>query len=311
MLTGALAQSVPDIDFIASFWMEPTENLLAHRGFTHSLLFVVLVSPFLALLAERWHRPHDVPTGKWIWFFAVEGMVHILLDGFNVYGVGWLEPFSNHRFSFNTIFVADPLFSAGPAIAFLLLLRSGKRRKGRKIWAMAGLFTAAAYLTYTVGNKLYVDKMVKRMLKREKIAYDDYFSTPTPLNNWLWYVVIRERDGYYIAYHSVFDTVRELSLHYFPRQDSLLEAVSDQESLQHLIRFSKGYYTLEKEDGKLVFNDIRFGQIIGWVDPQEKFVFHYYLHQPSANDLVVQRGRFAGWNRHIAVALLRRIIRDQ
>ena len=43
MLWGALAQSIPDIDFLASFWMNTTSNLLAHRGFTHSLLFCALI----------------------------------------------------------------------------------------------------------------------------------------------------------------------------------------------------------------------------------------------------------------------------
>ncbi|HLP38350.1 metal-dependent hydrolase, partial [Lacibacter sp.] len=41
MLWGALAQSIPDIDFVASFWMGTADDLLAHRGFTHSLLFAV------------------------------------------------------------------------------------------------------------------------------------------------------------------------------------------------------------------------------------------------------------------------------
>ena len=36
MLFGALSQSLPDIDFIAYFWLDKTDNLLAHRGITHS-----------------------------------------------------------------------------------------------------------------------------------------------------------------------------------------------------------------------------------------------------------------------------------
>ncbi len=36
MLYGAIAASLPDIDFIAAFWMNTTDDLLAHRGFTHS-----------------------------------------------------------------------------------------------------------------------------------------------------------------------------------------------------------------------------------------------------------------------------------
>src|SRR5450759_1887192 len=60
MLWGALAQSIPDIDFIASFWLDTSSNLLAHRGFTHSFVFCAILTPFFALLAERWHRPHNI-----------------------------------------------------------------------------------------------------------------------------------------------------------------------------------------------------------------------------------------------------------
>ncbi len=33
---------------------------------------------------------------------------HIFVDAFNNYGVGWFEPFSKTRITFNTIYVADP-----------------------------------------------------------------------------------------------------------------------------------------------------------------------------------------------------------
>ena len=64
MLWGALAQSIPDIDFLASFWMDTASNLLAHRGFTHSFLFCLISGLILALLAERWHRPHNISLLK-------------------------------------------------------------------------------------------------------------------------------------------------------------------------------------------------------------------------------------------------------
>ena len=44
MLWGALAQSLPDIDFVAGLWMNTSEELLAHRGFTHSILFAGISS---------------------------------------------------------------------------------------------------------------------------------------------------------------------------------------------------------------------------------------------------------------------------
>ncbi len=80
MLWGAMAQSIPDIDFMAAAWMDTTSNLLAHRGFTHSILFCALITPGLALLAERLHRPHNISLQKWILFFRSVIFIHIFLD---------------------------------------------------------------------------------------------------------------------------------------------------------------------------------------------------------------------------------------
>ena len=60
MLWGALAQRIPDIDFISSIWMNTSEDLLAHRGFTHSILFALLIVPVFAMTADRIHRPHNI-----------------------------------------------------------------------------------------------------------------------------------------------------------------------------------------------------------------------------------------------------------
>jgi inner membrane protein len=87
----------------------------------------------------------------------------------------------------------------------------------------------------------------------------------------------------------------------------LLKPIADHEGLQKLIRFSQQFYTVEKYNGTLVFNDLRFGQIIGWEKPKEQFVFHYFLQHPEDNTLVVQRGRFAKWDWQVVKALLKRI----
>ena len=103
MLWGALAQSIPDIDFLAGLWMNTSQQLLAHRGFTHSFLFVGIIGFFMAQTAERIHRPHNISLERWLGFFVFELVTHLFLDAFNNYGVGWFEPFSSHRISFNTI----------------------------------------------------------------------------------------------------------------------------------------------------------------------------------------------------------------
>lgn len=307
MLWGALAQSFPDIDFLAAFWMDTSSNLLAHRGFTHSFLCCLLVTPMMALAAEKLHRPHDIRFRKWALFFGSVIFTHLFIDAFNNYGVGWLEPFSHRRISFNAIYVADPFFSLWPGIACAALLLLGKHRSSRKRYWQWGLALPALYLGYCLFNKNNIDRQLKNALQQEHIPYTRYFSTPAPLQNWLWYVVAGNDSGYHVGFRSVFDSKEQITFQYFPRNDSLLQPVLGHEDLARLIRFSQDFYTVEKWTDTLVFNDLRFGQVIGWKDPKEKFAFHYYLQQPNDNKLVVQRGRFAKWDKDVIKILLKRI----
>src|SRR5690606_4028602 len=125
---------------------------------------------------------------------------------------------------------------------------------------------------------------------------------------WLWFVVAGDPEGFYVGYHSVYNRGKKLELTYFPRRDSLLAPVADTREVQNLLRFSQGFYTVEKYNDTLVFNDLRFGQVIGWHDPREKFAFHYFLAHPESNDLVVQRGRVAKWNWENFKSLMWRVI---
>ena len=307
MLWGAFAQSIPDIDFITSFWMDTPSGLLAHRGFTHSFLFCILIAPLFALLAGYWHRPQNIKRSKWVFFFGGNIFIHLLIDAFNNYGVGWFEPFSHARLSFNAIYVADPFFSIWPGIALIALLVLKKNSSGRRKWWRMGLGLAALYLVYCLANKIKIDTDVRKILKKQGIAYTRYFTTPAPLQNWLWFVVAGNDNGYYVGYRSLFDNKKEISFQYYPRNDSLLGTAKNNKEYLQLIRFSRQFYTVEKRDDTLIFNDLRFGQVIGWHDPNEQFVFHYYLSHPHHTKLVVQRGRFAKWDWEVARSLIRRI----
>lgn len=307
MLWGALAQSIPDVDFISTFWLSTPESLLAHRGFTHSILFALLMIPLFSLTAAKIHKTHAIAFQTWLLFFGTELFVHLFLDGFNNYGVGWFEPFSHLRFSFNTLYVADPFFSIWAGIGFCMLLLLHKHHPKRTFWWKFGVWLPLVYLCYCTVNKIIIDKKVKGIFARQHIPHEHYFTSPAPLQNWVWYVVSGNDSGFYTGYISVFDTKPETSFRYFPKMDSLLKPLSGGEDLQHLIRFSQGFYTVEKWKGQLVFNDLRFGQINGWSDPEGKFVFHYFLQFPEENKMVVQRGRFMHWDKRAWENLWQRI----
>jgi inner membrane protein len=307
MAWGAVAQSIPDIDFVASFFLDTPSNLLAHRGFTHSFLFAVLLTPLLAIIANRWHRSHLITTKKWIVFFSIQILIHLLLDSLNAYGVGWFEPFSHERISFNVLFVADPFYSIWLGISFLVLLWLHSKNSYRVVWAMTGLTLSSLYISYALLNKYNIDREAQRIFQQKNIFPARYFTTPTPLNNWLWYVVAEDKRGFHIGYRSIFDKKDSVAFEYFSRNDSLLLPMAGHADLQKLLRFSQGYYTVEQRSDTLVFNDLRFGQQAGWNEPKAKFVFQYYLSHPKENNLVVQRGRFANWNKATVLSLYERI----
>ncbi|MGB3008141.1 MAG: metal-dependent hydrolase [Chitinophagaceae bacterium] len=307
MFLGAVAQCIPDLDFVAAVWTNTSENLLAHRGFTHSLLFSVLITLLLALLAERWHRPHNITLKKWMIFFGIQALIHLLIDGMNVYGVGWFEPFSHHRVSYNWIYVADPFYSIWLGIAFAVLLFLKRNHSSRRWWVRFGVGMSTIYLLYCGLNKIKIDNDVREVFKKQNVSYNNYFTTPAPLNNWLWYVVAATDSGYNIGYRSIFDKETKIDFYFVPRNDSLLKTVVGNEDLQKLKRFSKGFYAIQKWNDTLVFNDLRFGQMIGWQNPRARFAFYYFLQYPRENKMIVQRGRFAGWDKNAFNALLRRI----
>jgi len=311
LLWGVLAQSIPDIDFIAALWLNTSENLLAHRGFTHSILFACLISIAMSLAADHWHRPHNIAFRKYVSFFTVQVFVHIILDSLNNYGIGWFEPFSHQRISFDTIFVADPFFSFTPGIAaaFLFILKNHQHPQ-RRLWMRIGLIIPSLYLCYTIYNKITIENDVKAAIENQHISSKNFFTTPTPFNNWLWFVVVKNDSGYFTGYRSVFDSKPMVDLTYFPRNESLLDSFLEDPDTHNLLQFARDYYTVEKWNDTLVFNDLRFGQIAGWENPKARFAFHYFINYPKDNTLVVQRGRFMGWDKQTLNSMMKRIKGD-
>ena len=307
ILWGILAQSIPDIDFLASLWLNTEDNLLAHRGFTHSILFCVLITPAIAWVAYHIHKPHNISFTKWILFIGSVIFIHLFLDAFNNYGVGWFEPFSQLRISFNTIYVADPFFSLVPGIAFLMLFIFRKKNILRKrVWQI-GLVVPFLYLIYSLANKMYVTAETKTILAAQHISYNKLLITPAPLQTWLWFVAVGNDSGFYTGYRSVFSKRNNIDLHFKPQNNGIKPLVKDKEQLNKLLRFSQGFYTLEQRKDSIIFFDLRFGQIIGWQNLTEDYAFYYYLQPNVDNTLVVQRGRFAKWDKQSFSSLIKRI----
>jgi inner membrane protein len=308
MFYGILAHSLPDVDVVASLWLASADNLLAHRGITHSFLFAGIATLIISWLLNRTYHYKEISFYKWAAFIGLAIFLHPILDSCNAYGTGLFEPFSHQRFSFHILFVADPLFFLAPAVAFVALLILKSNHPKRSLWAGGGLLIAVIYFLIAFQNKRIISHRVDNSLYEQSIQAKRYFTTPTVLNSMLWCAVAEVDSGFYIGYSSVFDRKALIDFSYVPRQEFLLEQVEDSHTVDQLKKFSQGYFTVMKADSTLVFNDLRFGQVNGWLDPQAPFTFRWYLQKPEENLLVIQRGRFSGWNSEAVRSLFDRII---
>ena len=307
MLWGAIANSIPDIDVAANLWMSPADALLAHRGFTHSILFQLLFIPFAAQGLKKLYKKENYSVNSWMLLIGSGLFLHILLDAFTAYGTGWFEPFSHYRVSFNTLFIVDPFFSAFFIVGAIALLVMKITHPGRMKTARAFVMASACYLLFTIINKIRVNEFVEVTLTKNNISNENYFSTPTPLNNLLWYIVASDTNGMHIGYYSIFDHSNTIQYTTIIRNPHLVDSLGGNPDVQKLIRFSQGYYLIEKEKEKVIFSDLRMGQIGGWSDPTAQFAFRYVFTNSPDDSLVVERGRMKALEKGTFPKLIQRI----
>jgi len=291
LLWGAIANSFPDIDVATSLWMNPADSLLAHRGFTHSILFQLLLIPLAAYFLKRLYSKKDFSFNGWMLLIGSNLFLHIFLDALTAYGTGWFEPFSHYRVSFNTIFILDPLFSISFIIGAIILLVKKANSPSRQKIARTCVIISGSYLLFTMVNKVNVNEKIEDSLTRSKISNENYLSTPTPLNNFLWYVVAHDSNGIHIGYYSIFDKIKNIQFTTIIRNPHLTDSLKGNSDVEKLVRFSQGYYMLEKENDVVIFSDLRMGQLGGWANPAAPFVFRYFLSERPNNSLMIQKGR--------------------
>ncbi len=300
MLYGAIAAAIPDIDVFGVYFYTAAQQLLVHRGFTHSLLFVVITSLLLGWLFSKWLIKTEISRKSWTGLFFMGLLSHILIDSLNAYGTGWFEPFSSYRVSFNTIFVADPFYTIPLLICLLIALIAKNNSSARLNWNKAGLIISTFYLVFTIVNKWHVNDKMQEAFNRVNIETNDtspqfsssIVTTPTLLNNFLWMAYSPDSLGYWFGYYSIFDRTNDIKYYHVNRNENLLSPFVNDPSVKILKQFSKGYYCMTTHENNVFFNDIRFGQIGGWDQPDSSFVFSFKLNNNADNSMALNRSKF-------------------
>lgn len=208
-LAMTLAAEAPDLDVVWSF-RGPVAAFEHHRGITHTFL----AAPFIALItvAVVWgiHRFRKKPTKapvRWglLWCFAlIATLSHLLLDFTNNYGLRPFYPFNPRWYSWDIVFIVEPLILIALILALVVpsILGLADREIGAKRavfrgrgWAIAALSFMALLYAVRNGEHDHAINLVRntgvvngRILR---IA-----AQPYPINPFRWYVITETPDFY-------------------------------------------------------------------------------------------------------------------
>jgi inner membrane protein len=164
-LTLTLAAEAPDLDVLSRL-RGPAFGFAHHRGFTHSFLGVPLdaavVVGFVYLIwrirGRKIKDPNLPPRWGLLFLYAcLAGLSHILLDFTNNYGVRPFWPFSEKWYSWDIVFIFEPIMFTclllgliAPALFSLIDKEIGVRPRGPRGRLAAILALIAVVLLWTV-----------------------------------------------------------------------------------------------------------------------------------------------------------------
>jgi inner membrane protein len=253
-----------------------------------STVLIIILGLAIAYMVRMFKGYNDpkitfeaVSYKEWFWFFFWAMITHPVLDCFTVYGTQLLSPFSDARISWDNISVADPIYTILYGVPLWIASFYLRRSRTRFILAVLGLSLSSAYMTWTFYNKSKVNKVVENTIMQSKIMAIRYMNGPTILNNILWSATIESKDSFYIGQYSLLDKDKSIKLVSVPKNQELLKDISPDDFTVKTIKwFSKDYYSvLNRADGRLQINDLRYGSYRGDQTGENDFIFRFILNK--------------------------------
>lgn len=284
MIWGGLAGLIPDLDVIPGNFMNDVDRVDFHRGFFHSILFFIGMTPVLTFIARKIHSGFThVQKWEWLLLFFLALFTHGLLDCFTTWGTQLFWPFE-YRVAFQSVFVIDPIYTI-PLLGGVVASAITKRKANWPFnFNRLGLLISSAYLVFTLANKQYVNHQFRASLNEKEIAYKNIDSRPSPFNNILWSANVETEAGFYTGYFSLLDTKFPIALNYYPKNHKLLsDSLRKEPIVQELLMITQGDYIIEsKDEDTMLLHDLRFGQLAGWLPKDQypdakSFVFTYRI----------------------------------
>jgi len=241
-------------------------------------LYFLIKELYKEYLTKDQEHP-QVSYKEWAWLFFYAIVTHPILDAFTTFGTRLFWPFSDVRVSLSNISIVDPIYTI-PFLATVIACGFYSRTdRRRQITNWVGIGVSCFYMMATMSTRKHVDKVMESSLSKQGIVPDKMISTPTIFNNILWFSIAQKDSNYYCGYYSLFDKERKIdSIRVLPQNQYLVKEFMDQKELKILTWFSEQYYNLmDLGNGRLQYNDLRYGTLSFKFDDPKDFIFHFNL----------------------------------
>lgn len=276
LLYGAIGGTIPDLDVCLGLFTDTITAIELHRGFSHSILFSILMAPLLGWFVNKLENKKNIGWQAWTKLFFGSLITHPLLDAFTTWGTQLCWP-SDIKVAFNAIFVIDPLYTL-PLLVGCIGVACCQRKSILRIrFNKIGLMLSTIYLLSTLILKFYAHRTIATALKNQDIEYIAISTRPSPLNTILWNANIDTKEYYLTTDYSFFDT-KPLRFKKYPKLREKSADLMKDANIQRLIKIAEGWYVIEEKEGQWYFNDLRFG-VIPREDGSSFFAFSYLLEE--------------------------------
>jgi inner membrane protein len=257
ILFGALCGWFPDIDV---FFHNPQswEGLEAHRGITHSLIFLPLIAPILGEVGYRWGKKGSRITWIYLAFWAL--ITHPLLDVCTSYGTQLLAPISNQRFSTNAIAIIDILYSFPLFICcYFALSKKVLRNKSRSISQLA-LGASSMYLLCCHLISYTCLARGEALFRSQGFQIEKIRSSPPLFFPLMRRIVAKDSKGNLIttSVSIVSENTSKIQHQKMPRSQIILDTLQTEEG-RIFQWFADDFLLIKEQEKQLIFIDARYG----------------------------------------------------
>lgn len=281
MAWGMLFGTLPDLDVLFSPWLEGVESLRWHRGFSHSILMMVLASCVFAKPLAVLHRERGLSVRRAGGFVFLAWSTHVLIDVFTSYGTQIYEPFSDARVSTSNLFIVDLFFTLPLLLcifyrfwvglvslgSWMRWRREGGDENGRPDYpefslgcARVMISLSCVYVLFSFVMKFWATDRIGEAMREVVPSGSLVMVAPTPFNTILWRGLVETDEGYFVTYWSPFDEETAKFDFLAKRRDSA-KVFEGQESFETLKWFAKGQWVARQDGyGGVVFVNMRFGE---------------------------------------------------